>query len=140
MIRATLIFAGSGSAFLLLDRVWGVEVAFFVAFGLITAMALMIAVTFLWLYYTRATPLALGMSISWAGTAAFKGWWWISYMVSTPDAMRQSAAVLTFLALSFVGAVMHFTVIKRSMGVSGTVFALPIIGLLAAGLAFLALR
>ena len=112
-------------AFVGIDRTLGFHVAYSIAFGTISIMALMISLTFFWLWRRRETPLALGMSFSWAGAASVLGWWWLFHVLHEPDIMRDSAYLFVFLALYFVGAVLHFTVMQRSMGVSTVIFALP---------------
>ena len=85
-------------------------------FAAVAAMAALIAATFLWLWWVRATPLALGMALSWSGVA----------LVLAGLAMDAGAA-LPLLALPFlgVGAALHFAVMRRSMGLPRGAAAVP---------------
>jgi hypothetical protein len=97
-----------------------------IVYGAIALMALMIAATFLWLWFERATPLALGMAYSWAGAALFAGWWWV-YTLSggAPWAYLPQGSFL-IQGLSLVGALLHFAVIHRSFGYHGVSFLWPV--------------
>lgn len=96
------------------------------SYGLITFMALMISLTFLWLYLVRATPLALGMALSWAGSALTIGWWWLMRLLDQPAWGQENAILLMFLAFLVSGAVLHFAVIQSSFGLRGGAFLLPV--------------
>lgn len=109
----------------------GYQTAFVVGYGALTLMAAMIALTFLWLWQARATPLALGMAFSWAGAACLLGAWWVYNSLRAPEAMYGNEAVFGFLALYFVGAILHFAVVQRSMGLPAGAFAVPVAGALA---------
>jgi hypothetical protein len=76
-------------------------------FAAVAAMAGLIAATFLWLWWVRATPLALGMALSWSGVALVAG-----------DLAAGAGALFPLLALPLlgVGAALHFAVMRRSMG------------------------
>jgi hypothetical protein len=55
----------------------GQDAVLAVVSGALALMALMIAATFLWLWFERTTPLALGMAHSWLGAGLIAGlWWW----------------------------------------------------------------
>lgn len=97
-----------------------------VVYGALALMALMIAATFLWLYLERATPLALGMAYSWAGAGLFAGWWWIYNLAGQPAWAYQPVGAFLVLALTLVGAVLHFAVIHRSFGFHGVGFLWPV--------------
>lgn len=86
-----------------------------IAFGAVTVIALVIAVTFLWLWRVRATPLALGMVFSWTGGALILGWWWINQLLGRPEAMRDSPILFVFLAFYIGGAILHFVVIQGTV-------------------------
>ena len=126
-----LLFALVTGALLALHAVAGWSATYAVAYGAVVLMAAMIAATFLWLWVKRATPLALGMAFSWAGTASVLGWWWIWRATGQPDAMSQNAALFAFVALYLVGATLHFHVIERSMDLRPGSFAVPVIGAIA---------
>jgi hypothetical protein len=74
-------------------------------------MAALIAATFLWLWWVRATPLALGMALSWSGVA----------LVAATD----SALPLPALPLLTAGAILHFAVMRRSMNLPRATLAAP---------------
>lgn len=135
MTRAVSFFAAITAVLLMVDARLGFQMAYSVAYGAISIMAAMIALTFLWLWLRRETPLALGMAFSWAGAASVLGWWWLYDVLEKPAFMRTSAVLFVFLALYVTGAVLHFMVMKRSMGLPYAAFAWPVflaIGLSAA--------
>ncbi len=80
-------------------------------YAAVAAMAALISATFLWLWWVRATPLALGMALSWAGVALV--------------AASGSALPLPALPLLTVGAVLHFAVMRRSMNLPPATLAAP---------------
>lgn len=127
MRQALSLLAIIAGVFALIDQVFGHHVAFSIAFGSIAVMAFMIALTFFWLWRRQETPLALGMSFSWAGAASVLGWWWLFHILHQPEAMRNSSMMFAFLALYFVGAVQHFTVMQRSMNVHMRLFTMPVL-------------
>lgn len=106
----------------------GYDAVFQIGFGAITLMGLMIALTFLWLYIQRATPLALGMAYSWCGASLVLGWWWLYVMLGKPEAMALNALLFAPLALYLSGAILHFSVIHRSFGWHGAAFLAPVLG------------
>jgi hypothetical protein len=110
------------------DRWLGYGAAYEIGYGALALMGAMIAATFLWLWYERTTPLALGMAFSWAGAASVMGWWWIFNLLDRPRVMVGSEVLFAFLSLYFVGAVLHFSVMQRSLGLHGMMFALPLLG------------
>ncbi|MBT8474962.1 MAG: hypothetical protein HKO95_03255 [Rhodobacteraceae bacterium] len=128
MKQAVFLLILIAGTFVALDLTLGYQLAYSIAFGTISVMAMMISLTFFWLWMRRETPLALGMSFSWAGAASVLGWWWLFHVLHQPVIMRESAYLFAFLALYVVGAVLHFTVMHRSMGVSLALFAMPILG------------
>jgi hypothetical protein len=95
--------------------------------GATALMALVIAGTFLWLWVRRATPLALGMALSWAGAGLMLGWWWAYGVLGRPQAMALSPVMLNFLALYVVGAMLHFMVIARSFDLPERGMILPMV-------------
>ena len=126
MRHAILLFALATGALIALDRVAGWAAAYAVAYGALVLMAAAISGTFLWLWAARATPLAIGMAFSWAGTASVLGWWWLHRMADRPSAMDENALLFACVALSLVGAMLHFQVIGRSMGLPRGAFVLPV--------------
>lgn len=107
---------------------FGYGIAYSVSYGAVTIMAAGISATFCWLWIKRTTPLALGMSFSWAGAASVLGWWWLYAALDQPQAMQESATLFMFVALYFVGAILHFTVIQSSLRLPRLAFAFPVIG------------
>ena len=95
-------------------------------YAAVAAMAAMIAGTFLWLWWVRATPLALGMALSWAGVAV------VAFHLAggAPDALPHVA-----LPLLAAGATLHFAVMRRSMGLHPAAAAVPAMLTAAAALA-----
>ncbi len=127
MRQALMMFAAIAGAFLFSHATLGYHATFSIAYGALTLMALMISMTFLWLWTERTTPLALGMSFSWAGAASLLAWGWIANIAGNPDAMKENGALFIFIALYFVGAILHFGVMQRSMGLKTGVFAVPVL-------------
>lgn len=124
LIAIAAIFAG-------VEVVYGFHHAYSIALGSISVMAMIIAGTFLWLWRRRETPLALGMSFSWAGAASLLGWWWLFHVLRGPVIMAESTVIFIFLSLYFVGAVQHFAVVRRSLGGGLLSLALPVLAAVA---------
>ena len=101
-----------------------------VGYGAIAVMALIISGTFFWLWQVRATPLALGMSFSWAGVGLTLGWWWLMQIQSSGDCQGSIVFLFAFLSLLMAGAILHFAVIQGSFGYQGLSFLAPVIGAL----------
>lgn len=87
-----------------------------IGFGALAAMGALISATFLWLWWVRATPLALGMVLSWAGAAAMAGG--LAGSASWPG--------LAALPPIFGGAILHFGVMRRSMDLGRWAFVMPV--------------
>ncbi len=126
MKQAVMLLIGLMGLFQLGFHIAGYQLVYQIAYGAITLMAVMISLTFLWLWAVRATPLALGMAFSWAGTAMVMGWWWAYNALGQPGWATQSPILFNFLALYTVGAVLHFAVIHRSLGLHGIGFLGPV--------------
>ncbi len=124
MKHAVALFTASLAAVTAFDRWLGFPAATEFAFGAVAVMSVFISLTFLWLWYERATPLALGMAYSWAGTAVLMVWCW--GLPLADDARKPGGLVFVFLSLQIVGAVLHFAVMQRSMGYGRGAFAVPI--------------
>lgn len=120
------------------DALFGYAIAYRIAYGAFTILAVVIALTFFWLWAKRSTPLALGMAFSWTGAATVMGWWWIFKIFGEPGWMEENSYLFVFLSLYFVGAMMHLEVIGRSFGVSRRIAMVPIwlAGGVSAALAF----
>ena len=129
MIQAAFLVIVFGAMLALSYLLLGYHPTYQIAYGALTLMAAMISLTFLWLWAKRATPLALGMSLSWAGASSVLGWWWVFNLMGNPQGMVESGALFVFLSLYFAGAILHFAVIQRSFG--GTPQFLPIPAIIA---------
>ncbi|WP_188527295.1 hypothetical protein [Sinisalibacter lacisalsi] len=114
------------AALALVRAALGGEAALVLAAGAVALMALMIAGTFLWLYFERTTPLALGMAFSWLGWGLFAGWGWAASLAGAPVWGGLAAGSLAVLGFCIVGAVLHFSVIHRSFGWHGASFLWPV--------------
>ena len=113
----------------------GYDAAYDLAYGAIVAMAFSISATFFWLWRERATPLALGMGFSWAGATGVMGWWWVYSILGKPGMMVESRLLFLFVSCYFVGALLHFQVIVRSLGWRSVTVLVPLVA--AAGAMFL---
>lgn len=129
MIRAILLFLGVYAGLALLDRTAGFGVAYDIGYAAISLMAVVIAVTFAWLYRVRATPMALGMSVSWAGCFGLVGYWWVfAQLGRTPASYMDHDILFFFVSLYLVGAVLHLLVISQSYFRTRVVFWGTMIG------------
>lgn len=111
---------------LLIYACLGYQTAYSISYGAFTIMAAMVCLTFLWLWMQRTTPLAMGMAFGWGGAATVMGWWWVYNLLDAPEAMNESFLLFLCLAVYFVGAILHFSVIGRSLGVSRGYWGLPV--------------
>ena len=127
MRHALLLLFLATLAILGLDRAFGYDTARAIAYGAVIPMGAMIAATFLWLWAMRATPLALGMAFSWAGTTAVFAWWWIFAALGAPEALATAPVLFPFVALHLVGAILHFHVLERSMALRPGAFLVPVV-------------
>lgn len=123
---AILTFTALAIGLDILYVVFGWRSAYQVGYGSVAVMGLAIAATFLWLWWVKATPLALGMALSWAGSAAVMGWWWSFDVLNFPNAMLENRFLLAFVALYTTGAIMHFHVIQQSMALPRYFSTLPV--------------
>lgn len=128
MRQAIWLLAVAAAALVLALGALGPAATSAMGFAAVAPMAALISGTFLWLWWVRATPLALGMALSWAGVAFIAG-----HLAWT------GAAVLPLVALPLlgVGAALHFAVMRRSMGLRRTAALLPATLAAAAALASL---
>ena len=125
MRLALLLFGGTVAALGALYVTQGYNAAYSTAYGAVVAIAFGISATFFWLWSARATPLALGMGISWAGCCGVMGWWWLFNLFGRPGLMEESPILFVFLAAYFVGGILHFQVILRSLGPKSALALLP---------------
>ena len=126
MTRVLILFLLVAVAFSVSRAHFGYWPVYDVGYGAFTLMAAMISLTFLWLWAKRETPLALGMSFSWAGASSVMGWWWLFNILSQPAAMVESQVLFLFLALYFVGAILHFAALMRTFDFCVPGYAVPV--------------
>lgn len=126
-MKEPLILLGAVSVILMLTSgALGYHTAYSISYGAFSIMAAGISGTFFWLWARRTTPLALGMAFGWAGAASVMGWWWIYSLAEQPDGMKDSPVLFFFLAIYFVGSILHFQVIGRSFGTGRNFVWLPV--------------
>ena len=113
--------------FFSMNAVLGYNRSYAILYGAFTLLAVMVSLTFFWLWLRRATPLALGMFIGWAGAAGVMGWWWSFNVFHQPSWMQDSPVLFVMLALYFVGAILHFQVIWHSFGIKRRTYLLPVL-------------
>ena len=137
MKQALLLTAGLSAAFLVVKEVANLEFAVALGFGATIAVVATNAVTFLWLWHVRATPLALGMALSWIGQAALSIWWYTSGAVDVGAWITDVHSAMLFLMLSvyIVGGSLHIAVMRRSMELGRTATILPVVGAFVVALA-----
>ena len=129
-MKQALGFAAALTAvFLVIDLLAGFRTAAWVGFAAMLTIAAVNSATFLWLWYVRATPLALGMALSWAGQAAITAWWLLGGMPGRPDWVALPEVIFVFLALYIVGGGLHVSVIQRSSESRATALVWPAIAL-----------
>ena len=131
MKQATWLLTAVIAAFLTVTHFAGTHAAQSMGVGAIALMSGTIALTFLWLWWERATPLALGMAVSWSGTASMMGWC-VMPSLGRPEAMGGGALPLVFLSLQITGAMLHFEVMETSMGFRRGSAAVPALVVFAA--------
>lgn len=127
-----IAFFGIGALFALIVAgvaLGGYASVYQLSFGTFAVMATAIGATFFWLYRKRSTPLALGMALSWAGSAGMIGWWYVFALFDRPDGMIDNSLLFAFLATHMTGALMHFRVIGSTLGWGrGTWLLVPLAG------------
>ena len=136
MIYPLLLLVAVASAFYASASAFGYRWSYDVGYGAFTLMAFMVAATFFWLWRKRATPLAMGMCLGWAGAAGVMGWWWAYSLLQRPDWMIANPALFILLSAYFVGAVLHFKVIWHSFGLTGLGYYYPVCGSLILSVVF----
>lgn len=126
MSRPVLLFLFSLGCFAVAEILFGYWPVYEVSYGAFSLLAAVISGTFLWLWYRRSTPLALGMAFGWGGASSVMAWWWLYNLLGRPEAMAENAVLYFFLSAYFVGAVLHLDVIGRSFGLSRTMAMAPL--------------
>ncbi len=104
---------GALAAYGLAERRLGAEAASLAAMRGAAGLAAPLAAAFAWLWLERATPLALGLALAWAGSGALLADW---------PAGGAARGAHVFAALYGVGAVLHLRVVAGVTAWPGTVF------------------
>ncbi len=139
MKQALTIVAVLLAAFLLVEKLAGFDFAALLGLSAMAVIAAINALTFLWLWYVRATPLALGMALSWAGQAGISVWWELSDVPGVLAIQGGGAALFGMVSLYVVGGALHIAVVQRSMEVGFGIVIWPVIGSVAIVVASLAI-
>ncbi|MBM9594415.1 hypothetical protein [Roseitranquillus sediminis] len=121
---------------ILAESLVGTDFAIAIGFGAITTIAATNAATFLWLWWARTTPLALGMAYSWLGQAAISIWWFVSGIPHTAPWVTPFDSKILFAVLSIyiVGGIIHISVVQSSVDAVRRVVLLPAIAAFAVAL------
>ncbi len=127
MRHAVFLTAALTAAFLLAENVFGFRLAAALGFAAVTVIAAINAMTFLWLWWARTTPLALGMTCSWLGQSTLSIWWFFTMPPAAASWMEGSVLLFLLVSLYVVGGAFHIAVMQRSMELHRTVLALPIL-------------
>ena len=123
MSRTILLTLGIYVALSTVNRTLGFDVAYDLGYGAISLLAIVISVTFAWLYRVRATPMAMGMALSWAGCHGLVGYWWVYNQVGRkPSTLLEYDVLFAFIALYFTGAILHLSVISKAYFKTRVVF------------------
>lgn len=133
MKQALLLALVLWAAFCLIVEVVDFRLAAAIGFSATTLIAAVNCVTFLWLWYVRATPLALGMALSWAGQSAISVWWFATGMPGEAMSMDHGPLIFLFLSVYMVGGLLHIAVIQNSTGSTRTAVIWPVIATIAIG-------
>ena len=134
MKTAVGLFVATSAALVVLRMNLDYALVYQIAYGAVVGLAASISATFFWLWYSRQTPLALGMGCSWAGTSGVLGWWWLYNRLERPVFMADNDLLFLFVACYFVGGILHFQVIARSLGKKAFALLLPMILIIAGSL------
>lgn len=126
MTQPIFILVAISAAFLTSHALLGHRLTYDLGYGAISLMAVMVSLTFLWLWWWRATPLAIGMFFGWAGAASLIGWWWAYSLLGRPDWMLANPILFILVSVYFVGAILHFKVIAHSFGIRGQCYLVPV--------------
>lgn len=126
MKQALIVVGLLLAAFLLVDFAAGFSLAAVIGLSAMAVIALVNALTFLWLWHVRATPLALGMALSWAGQAGLSIWWGLGHAERLLALQEGGAALFFMVSLYVVGGALHILVVQRSMEFGRTTLFWPI--------------
>lgn len=122
---AVFLLACACVSLVILAELRGYQAAYSVAYGVVVTLALSMSATFFWLWRERATPLALGMGFSWAGTSGVMGWWWLYHRLGEPQIMVENELLFLFVSSYLIGGILHFQVIIRSLGLRAAYVLVP---------------
>ena len=115
MSRSILLALGIYVMLSTINRTMGFNAAYDLGYGAISLVAIVISVTFAWLWRVRATPMALGMALSWAGCHGLVGYWWVYNQIGRdPSGFFEHDLLFAFISLYFTGAILHLSVISRA--------------------------
>ncbi len=131
MRQALLLTAALTAAFLLAEEALGFQIAVALGFGTVTVIAAINALTFLWLWWARTTPLALGMTCSWLGQASLSIWWFFSMPPTVAEHLEGNIVVFLLLSLYVVGGALHIAVMQTSMELGRRILIWPILAVFA---------
>ena len=116
MRQALLIALMLWAAFYVTVEVLDFRLAAAIGFAAVSLITAANCLTFLWLWYVRATPLALGMALSWAGQTALSLYWGATRMPASALWLDQDPLIFLFLSIYIVGGGLHISVIQHSAG------------------------
>lgn len=131
MSRTILLTLGIYAALSTINRTLGFDAAYDLGYGAISLVAIVISVTFAWLWRVRATPMAMGMALSWAGCHGLVGYWWVYNQIGRgPGTVIEHDILFAFISLYFAGAVLHLSVISKAYFKTRLVFWLTLCGVM----------
>ncbi len=115
MSRSILLILSVYMVLSTINRTLGFDAAYDLGYGAISLVAIVISVTFAWLWRVRATPMAMGMSLSWAGCHGLVGSWWVyNQLGREPQSPFEHGLLFAFISLYVAGAVLHLSVISKA--------------------------
>jgi hypothetical protein len=127
LVIALLLWA----AFYFTVEILDFRLASAIGFAATSMIAAANCLTFLWLWYVRATPLALGMALAWGGQAALSSWWFVTGMPGKAAWLNQHPLIFLFLSVYMVGGALHISIVQHSLGTVRTKLIWPVIAGLA---------
>jgi hypothetical protein len=131
MRQAIFLALALWAAFYFIVEVLDFRLAAAIGFSATMLIAAVNSLTFLWLWYARTTPLALGMALSWAGQAAISAWWFATGMPGKGVWLDQDPLIFLFLSIYIVGGGIHIAVIQNSAGSTRTAAIWPLMAIVA---------
>lgn len=137
MKQSLFLAAALLTAFLATEWLFGTGVAVALGFGAVTTITATNAASFLWLWWARTTPLALGMALSWMGQASISIWWYVSGLptMSPWTGASDSSILFAILSIYIVGGGLHIVVVRQSVDVARRIMILPAVAAFAVALA-----